>query len=238
MRIRLAFCLYVLLALSLVACSDDPVPGDPDAAVVNPPDANPDCLEPTSVLPDNYRPINTVSTGTIQVLGNDTIVVDATAGGIPNAPDSPYIYLRFGETAVEKVDITDTESLADSSWDIALKRVVIRSNGGDSGPGGVTVAEVPGLTVADVTEAPADNLFIEDDWVTDDCQFIGGNINEPVTAFGVWYEYDPQTMRPDPPREVVYVVKRADGAMILINILTYYYNDGPGANYEIQWAWL
>lgn len=238
MRIRI---LPGLLLLSLAACGGDdgPNPVDTPDANVPQPDANTGC-EPTAVLPTEWRPINMLTAGTIENLAEPGVVfVDATAGGFGNTADNPYIYLKFDTTAgtVSRVDITDTQSYTDSTWDIALKRYVIRANSGDSGPGGITVAPVNVATLAEVTEAPAPETFVEDDWVSDACVYNMGPLGEPQTAVGFWYDYDGATMRLSP-KPMVFVLKRADGATIKFLVRTYYYNNLPGANYEIEWATL
>ena len=225
-------------AVTFMACSDDAgtdPPGEPDAMVLPPqPDANPACPEPTSVLPDAWRPINSVAAGEIMTIEPGVIFLDGTAGGVKAAAENPYIYVRFDAEAA-KVAITDTDSYSSSDWDIAVKRTVIRANGGDSGPAGVSVASVPAATLEEVTMAPETSAFGTDDWVSDDCMYQGGLIGEPLTAFGTWYDYDPATNRPTP-QMLVYVVTRADGTMVKLQIRTYYYNDMAGGNYEIAWA--
>lgn len=229
---------FAVSSLALAACSDDPgtdPTDEPDAMVLPPlPDANPACPDPTSVLPDAWRPINSVAAGEVQTLEPGVIFVDGTAGGPEAAAENPYIYIRF-EAEATKVAITDTDSYAGADWDIALKRTVIRANGGDSGPGGVSVAAVPAATLDEVTMAPEASAFATDDWVSDDCMYQGGLIGEPLTAIGTWYDYDLATNRPTP-MMLVYVVTRADGTLFKVQFRSYYHNDMPGGNYQIAWA--
>ena len=71
--------------------------------------------------------------------------VDASAGGLPGAPTNPWIYLRFGDAGLERVDIVDFESLASHDWHIAAKRFAIRLNSGTAGPSCVHGAALPGM---------------------------------------------------------------------------------------------
>lgn len=229
-----------LFSLIATGCTDGGAPNDlPDAQpqADAPPqaDANLACPEPTSVLPNEWRPINIVSAGAVAELQPGLIYADGTAGGLPNAAENPYIYIRFGATP-EKVEIADTASYNDASWDIAIKRYVFRVNSGDSGPGGVEVAAVSAVTLDEVTAPPADSAFLVDDWVSDECVYSGGLLGEPVTAIGTWYGYD--EMNRLTPLDYVFVIKRPDGTTYKFKVQSYYHDGNLGANYAIEWATL
>jgi hypothetical protein len=215
-----------VFSLLAAGCSDDGAP-------VDEPDANLACLEPTSVLPNEWRPINAVADGAVEVLEPGLLYVDGTAGGLIDAPDNPYIYVRFGATP-EKVTITDTASYDDPGWDIAIKRYVIRANSGDSGPGGVEVAPVSAATLAEVVDPPPAASFLVDEYISDQCEYSGGLLGEPVTAVGTWYSYDESMQLA--PLDYVFVVKRPDGTMYKFKVQTYYNQENLGANYTIEWA--
>jgi hypothetical protein len=226
MSYRIA-CALAAAALSASACADDSDPG------IDMPDANPACPEPNSALTSPWQYVDAVSEGVVSADGALTLI-DATAGGGANAADNPYLYLAFTGDAVEKVDVTDLDSYGDPRWDLALKRFVLRVNGGDSGPGGVEVAAVEAEAFADVTAVPAGAVFTTDDWVTDDCQLNAGMTGEPLTAMGDWYDYDVATNRLAP-RSLVYVLRRPDGSAIKLSIASFYHDDISGF-YEIEWA--
>src|SRR5262245_32374398 len=160
--------LLALTLLSAAACgessdSPDAAPPPPDAMPA--PDSDPGC-EPTAALPFEWRPIDEVSTGQINLVTNATGTtsgtIDATAGGTAAAADNPYIYIDLQNNT--KVDITDVDAYTQSAWDIAFKRYVILANGGDSGPGNVAVAFVAATSLPDVTTVPPENQFATDDW--------------------------------------------------------------------------
>jgi hypothetical protein len=236
--------LLAAAALFAGACSDDD-PGEvapdasaPDASApaidASAPDALDPCTHPTSVLLDPFRPVDAVSTGAVVATGN-AATVDATAGGSMNAADNPYVYLKFTADSVTKVEISDIDSYTDESWDFALKRFVLRVNGGDSGPGGVEVATVAGETLADVTAVPADGEFSTDDWFSDACTLNTGPLaGEPATALVDWYDYDVDTHLPTPKAEI-HVLRRPDGSTIKLDINNYRYQDNSG-HYEIEWG--
>ncbi len=60
--------------------------------------------------------------------------IDATAGGAFSNPPHAYVYGRFTDNGMEKVDLGDEAALESMDWDIAFRRHIIRLNGGASGP--------------------------------------------------------------------------------------------------------
>jgi hypothetical protein len=217
---------------SEVDAGDDGDDGDDDTGGA---DASAECT-PTDALPGNYRPIASVSKGTVTAKPGEGVtqaVIDATAGGDASA-DNPYIYIDLvGGT---KVEIDDVAALDSSAWDLAFKRSSIRTNGGDSGTGGVEVALVEGATIDEVTEAPADDLFAADDWVSDDCQFQTDTGLEPASAFGAWYDYDKPGGHVLTPWPNVYVVRTHKGDLYKLAIESYYDDDDTPAIYSLVWA--
>jgi hypothetical protein len=198
-------------------------------------DASAECT-PTDTLPGNYRPIASVSKGTVTATAGEGVtqaVIDATAGDDASA-DNPYIYIDLvGGT---KAEIDDVAALDSDAWDLAFKRSSIRTNGGDSGTGGVEVALVEDATIDEVTEAPADDQFASDDWVSDDCQFQTDTGLEPSSAFGAWYEYDKPAGHILTPWPNVYVVRTRKGELYKFAIESYYDDADTPAVYSVVWA--
>ena len=234
------FLLLASIAPAAFACSGDANPAEPDASVPAP-DASatdaPTGCDPATALPTQYRPIALVSSGAVTVTTTTGITsgtIDATAGGIANAPDRPYVYLDLATGT--RVDLTDIEARTSNAWDIALKRASLRTNSGDSGPGGRTLAVVDAATLADVTSAPTTG-FGTDDFATDDCepQTLPGG--EPLSAFGEWYAYDVNTHAVMPKAEV-YVIDRGNGTKYALRLVTYYGDTTMqmrGAFYQVEW---
>ena len=225
--------------ISSNACSDDATPSQPDAAVTpDAPasvDAPPGC-DPQTVLPSKYRPIPLVSEGLLAITVSNNIstgTIDATAGGIANSADRPYIYidLRNGR----KVEVTDLASRSSMDWDIALKRSSLRSNSGDSGAGNRKVAVVAATDLTTVTVGPASG-YTTDDFTSADCMFTGIPGGEPQSVFAEWYNYDQATNQLSPKPEV-YVVERSDGSRSAFRIVTYYGDPASamrGAFYRVE----
>jgi hypothetical protein len=212
----------------------DAVPLPPDASTT--PDVNVACQEPTSVLPYEFRPLDLTSTGVVTTMQNGTTTaasIDATAGGSAGYAEYPFIYVDLATGT--KVDISDVDSYSSTAWDIAFKRFLPRINGGDSGPGGVEVAVVFGVTSLDqVTTSPAANEFGTDDWATTDCELVAGPIGEPNTAMSTWYMYEGMTLAPQP---WVYVLRLRDGTFRKFRFVNYYGGPTMTSGYlDVEWA--
>jgi hypothetical protein len=117
--------LRLVLTIAATGCGGSGDAGAPDAAGT---------CDPATVLPTSYRLIAKVSTGAVQVTTAGDVTagtIDATAGGVDNAADNPYVYVDLRNAM--KVAINDLDARTNTSWDIALKRSSLRTNGGDTG---------------------------------------------------------------------------------------------------------
>lgn len=174
--------------------------------------------------------------------------IDATAGGF-NYTDS-YVYAKFTDKGLVKVDLTDEDSITSMDWDIAFRRYVIRINSGYSGPSCVTAARV--TTAYDgLTSAPADAPFVTDEHFSAACEMIpegSGLPGSPATALhGFWTYKNCVQMTGN-----VYVVKKADGTAVKLTVTDYYEPTvqeqcnttgavpmgTPGAMIRMRWALL
>jgi hypothetical protein len=145
--------------------------------------------------------------------------VDATAGGFP-ATDS-YVYARFTTEGLEKVDISDEESLESMEWDIAFRRFIIRVNSGVSGPSCVSVARTAAATRFDEVRAvPAGLSFHVEEFFTDSCDLIvdGSGLGSPGVVLQNFWTYPGCVAMTGN----VYVVEPRDGAAIKLEVLSYY----------------
>lgn len=234
-------CLLFCALLVTSACGGGDGGNSEVDAGIDPPmvDAAPGC-NPATVLPSNYRPIALVSTGAVQVTttaGVTSGTIDATAGGITNAADRPYIYVDLRNGV--RVDVDDLAARTSTTWDIALKRSSLRINGGDSGAGNRRLAVVQAATLGEVTAAPTSG-YATDDFTTDACKLDNHPAGEPKSAFGEWYGYDDQTHGVAPKSEV-YVIERGDGTRTALRIVTYYGDPAMpmrGAYYGVEWKQL
>lgn len=117
--------------------------------------------------------------------------VDATAGGIVDAPSNPWVYLRFTDDGLEKVDLDDLEALASTDWHIAAKRFGIRINSGVSGPGCVTVATAADDEYETLAALPEDATLRSEAFYDESCGFIddGAGAGGANFALTPWWFY-------------------------------------------------
>lgn len=172
--------------------------------------------------------------------------VDATAGGIVDAPNNPWVYLRFADDGLEKLDLDDLQALSSDEWHIAAKRFGIRLNSGSSGPGCVTVATLD-ADYADVDALPDDAQLDEEAFYDGSC----GLIDDGSGAGGANYALTPWWFYPGcvGVTYVPFVIEIEDGQHVKFMVESYYEsgqqqcNDtgamGSGsANFVWRWSFL
>lgn len=196
---------------------------------------------------------NILNEGTIVEEGaspGERTYVNATAGGL-SAPQS-YLYARFTQEGLEKINLTDEQAFEDTSWHIAFRRYIIRLNGGVSGPscvrGGRTA---PGTTFEALTEVDPSLALSEERYFTDSCELVNdgsGLPNAPATVLASFWEY-PGCVKMT---GNVFVVELPDGRAVKLEVLSYYeperqeecqntdqvsFPSGSG-NVRLRWAFL
>ncbi len=159
------------------------------------------------------------STGEITTEGELT-VVDARAGG--RMTTESYLYARFTERGLVKVDVHDEDALRSTEWDIAFRRSVIRLNSGVSGPSCVEGTEAPeGATYESLTRVPAGTQFRRESYFTPvNCYFVddGQGIGGPGTVLaGYWTFRGCLRMTNE-----VYLVRLRDGRVVKLQVRGYY----------------
>jgi HmuY protein len=137
-----------------------------------------------------------------------------------------WIYFDFETGALA----TPGDPPLDEDWDLAFQRFHIISNGGDSGPGEVTVAALVGVELASVTSAP-DAAYVSDQPDSDDTDEIA---DSAFAEGDGWYAYDPSTNRLSP-RDIVYVVRTGSGAHYKLQMLGYYDVAGSSGHPSFSW---
>jgi hypothetical protein len=105
---------------------------------------------------------------------------------------------------------------------LALKRSVLRTNGGDSGPGqgGAVRVALPWSEVNQATlggrSIPAESFFDQD------CQLVLDASQNLITTFSGWSEYDEAAHVLSAAPDVVFITAGADGATYKVAVLDYY----------------
>jgi hypothetical protein len=174
----------------------------------------------TSARDQLLVPVDKVSTGQVTVVSTSgatrKIYVEAAAGGPQGAAKNPRVYVDLAAGA--RVDVTDKTALGSKAWDLALKRTVIFTNGGDGGPGQGAAAELTksfeSITSADAAAASAEVFFDAD------CNPQLDPINNPNSTFASWYDYDTATNGVTP-KNVTYVVRGGTGKLYKVKILSF-----------------
>lgn len=177
------------------------------------------CVDEQLVMLSLFETANT-STPTTEAVGDHyRTTLDTRAGGF--MPSESYLYLRFTDDGIEKVDINDNDAFESNDWDFAARRFVIRLNSGVSGPGCVTAARTAAETdFAALTSVPDGLSFREEAYFQDDCSFVsdGSGIGAPGTALSSFWTYAGCVQMTGN----VYVIKLRNGRHVKLQVETYY----------------
>jgi hypothetical protein len=215
-------CLVLSWACSSAPVDDDPQPSGSAGSGGNP--SSQTTPRPCSAaLKQLLSLVDEVSSASVSILdeaGDErTLFVDAVAGGSNAKDKNPWVYVSLATGAA--VALTDPQALDSTSWDLAFKRNLIRTNGGDSGPGqGGAVRIALGWDQVDRATLGKKTLPSED-WFDADCMLELGDTGEIITTFGAWDDYDEATHLLTP-ADVVYITASADGTLYKLAILDYY----------------
>jgi hypothetical protein len=249
--------LALLLASSAVGCGDsDPSDSDRDPA---------DDAGQASAAP--LREVDCIDQSISQLMlfeapasgrisnspGQDSFetTIDATAGGT-KASES-FVYARFTDDGLEKVQLGDEDAFASLDWDIAFRRYVIRLNSGISGPGSITGARALPATTFDTLEVPPEPESVPyrtEAYFTESCDYVndGSGIGSPGTALASFWKYQGCVQMTGN----VFVLALHDQRHVKLEVLSYYAPEpqqkcdmtgmvptpsGAG-NLRIQWAFL
>jgi len=204
------------------------------------PETTPSC---TSARDTALKPIEKVSTGEVKTLDTagdvKTLYIDASAGGSAMASTNPWIYLDL--STATRVDVDDRTALTATTWDLAIKRPILRTSSGDSGPGSGGAVFLAGKSFGAVTDAEAKAAKPRaEDWFDDECTPKTDPTGAIKTSFDGWYDYDAATMKLSPAAGT-WIVRGAKGALYKLEIQTYYSNpDGAvgatSARYKLRIA--
>lgn len=192
----------------------------------------------------------TISAGAVENSADGdgwTSAVDATAGGIVEAPSNPWVYLRFTDDGLVKVELDDLDALTSVDWDIAAKRFGIRLNSGSGGPGCVGVATLADDDYDTIEAVPEDVEYRVEAFYDDAC----GLVDDGSGAGGTNYALTPWWFYPGcvGVSYVPFVIETGEGRHVKFMVESYYDSGqaecnesgamGSGsANYTWRWAYL
>ena len=176
--------------------------------------------------------------------------IDATAGGAFNGQDG-YVYGKFTNAGLVKVEITDDASFESMDWDVSFRRFVIRLNSGTGGPSCVTAARTAVDTDFATSEFDTSLLeFNAEQYMSEGtCDLIpdgSGLQSAGVVLQGFWRYPGCVQMTGN-----VYLVSLADGRLVKLLVTHFYHDaaqqecqetdttdsDGSG-NIQLDWAFL
>jgi len=252
--------LIAILCLSLAGCGDDGTAEDTTADAFVPTDEGtppmacepmePACVDEQIPQLDLKETVNMASvTNEDAGDGITRTTVDSTGGGL--TPTESYVYLRFTDAGLERVDVSDLDAFESTEWDIAARRFVIRLNSGVSGPSCVTAARTAGGTELATLDAEPDGLtYRTEEYFQPDCSFVsdGSGIGSPAVALASFWTYSSCVQMSGN----VYVLELASGRKVKLEVETYYSPenqdicDSTGSvprpsgsgNLQILWAFL
>jgi hypothetical protein len=169
-------------------------------------------------------PVDLVSTGEVTVLGGipggKTLYVDASAGGTAAQSMNPRIYSNL-ETGT-KVSETDRTARASLAWDLAIKRPILFSNGGDGGPGRGSAVFLPARDFESVSATDAaGQAFAGESFFEADCTPKLDATGVVRTSFDGWYDYD-DSNNTLAPAAGTWLVKGGTGKLYKVRFLSYY----------------
>ncbi len=145
--------------------------------------------------------------------------VDATGGGF--SPTLSYVYARFTDEGLVRVDVGDEAAFDSMEWDIAFRRFVIRLNSGVSGPSCVGAYRTPAGAEYETLELPADTVeYRTEAYFTATCEIVpdGSGLGSPGTALQSFWEYPGCVQMTGN----VYVVRLANGRRLKLTVTSYY----------------
>lgn len=249
--------LGVLALLPLAACIDPPQNPPADAGDGDEDPVQVQCTEPEEVECQDQSIqqlalFDTVNNADItEEEGGPAFThhVDATAGGLN--PNTSYVYAKFTDDGLVKVDIDDETAFQEMGWDIAFRRFVIRLNSGVSGPSCVAAARTAANTTFDELDAVPEGLtFREEEYFDPDasCELVpdGSGLGSPGVVLQNYWRYPGCVAMTGN----VYVLQLADGRHVKLEVLSYYEQgqedcnqDDPsgisgGGNLRVRWAFL
>ena len=236
-----ASALFLSISFLLAGCGDDDRSGDPtdagggtDAIVLPDTGGGTDagtpmavCTEPTDVIcvDESILELNLFTDPNLAEIENTpdgdgfTTHVDATGGGF--MPSLGYVYARFTDTGLVRVDLGDEEAFDSMEWDIAFRRFVIRLNSGVSGPSCVGGARTGPSTEYDTFTGPLDTLeYRTEEYFTPTCEIVpdGSGLGSPGTALQSFWEYPGCVQMTGN----VYVLRLASGRRLKLTVTSYY----------------
>lgn len=197
---------------------------------------------------DNLIDNNGDGTGGTNAQGNSSAKGGSTDAPLPN-PDPKINHERDGDGYKSKIDASDrgswvyldlderaypaADAKQEGAWDLALRRVKLRLNGGISGKSNVAGKFVEGSDAFDKMKNSPGGPFETDKKGKSDPST--DPFGEDGMVFGFWYDYasEGHVVTPKPR---AYVIQSNKGAIFKLQILDYYNAAKTSGHYTIRWS--
>jgi hypothetical protein len=201
-----------------------------------------------------FRPVNTATITNMSASNVYTSNIDATAGatGGQITPTKSFVYAKFTDQGLVRVDVGDEDALASSDWHIAFRRFVIRLNSGISGPSCTKGARTAANTMFDgLSTVPTNLSLTSEDYFSESCDYLADTfgLNSPLTTLASFWAYPDGCVKMT---GNVFVVKLPDGKHVKLQVLSYYSpsvqmacdttgmitSPSGSGNFVVKWAFL
>jgi HmuY protein len=227
MRQKLVSIVLVGVIVGPLACSSEPVndgDGNQGGSGASAGASDPTPSACSAALRQQLSLVDEVSTAAVTTLAGDTtdrtLYIDASVGGLNGQDTHPWVYVTLADG--QAVAVTDLAALRSTAWDLAFKRSVVRTNGGDSGPGlgGAIRIALPWDEVDRTTLGT--KMLPRESWFDADCMLgLDASMNL-ITTFSGWSEYDEAHHVVSAAPDVVFITAAADGSLYKVAILDYF----------------
>jgi hypothetical protein len=130
---------------------------------------------------------------------------------------------------------TGREATSERDWDIAFQRFKIKTNGGESGSGGVYVVQLEGQPFDELDQAPSMGFAAD---APDSVGDAGDTDLDPDNVFNSgsadWYDYNVNnhTLKP---KDITYVIASTEKRFFKFRIEAYYDSAGTPAKWKFHW---
>lgn len=175
--------------------------------------------------------------------------IDSSGGG--SSPSEAYVYAKFTDKGLVKVDIGDEKAFASQDWDIAARRFIIRLNSGVAGPSCVGAYKLSSANkFDDVAAVPDTAVFKPEAYYDSKCQVVPdkSGLGTPATQLATFWKYTNCVKMTG----TVYVLQLANGRHVKLSVVTYYQPEvqakcdsgsaipagSEGGNLGLRWAYL
>ncbi len=175
--------------------------------------------------------------------------LDSSGGG--SSPSEAYVYAKFTDKGLVKVNIGDEKAFMSQDWDLAARRFIVRLNSGVSGPSCVSAYKLSSANkFDDVSAVPDAAVFKPEAYYDSSCKVVAdkSGLGTPATQLATFWKYTNCVKMTG----TVYILQLANGRHVKVSVVTYYQPEvqakcdsggsipagSEGGNLGLRWAYL